>query len=208
MKKNLILILLINIFITTFLHAKSSDKPNWFFGVGATMMATSSALVPTSAGATTYTETEYESDIGDGLDQFSLHIGYIWDMYDGIEVSYSQMAFNNNAGTKEGTLTLTEIDRIISFQDWNIGFTNQKIDILVPFMKIGIGMASWSDDIATTTEDISGTVGKVSLGFLLHFGPGLWADVSYSVRSIGFLGTSAAEQAPLQTANLALKVLF
>lgn len=206
MKKLFIITIFLSFVSSCALFAKSNDA-NWFLGIGATITGDSSAMVPTASSSSLYREKTYDTDIGDGIDQLSLHIGYLWDIYSGFEVSYSQMAFNSS-GDKEGSLTLTELDWLIGFEDWNIGFTNQEIDLIVPFMKIGMGMASWSDEDTTSNEDISGTVGKVGVGILLHFGPNIWGDLSYNIRSIGFLGTSAAEQSPLQTANFAIKAFF
>ena len=204
MNKIITTILLFLCIFTSNSFAKGKSGGQWFVGLGATVTGSSSAMVGTS----TYTQTEYDSSISDGIDQLSVHIGYTWEKYSGYEVSYSTMNFNNSTGTKEGSLTITEIDRIIGFTDWNIGLTNQKIDLIIPFMKIGFGMASWSDSISSSSEDISGTTGKVTLGALFLAGPDVWVDLSYSVREIGFLSTKTAEQSPLQTANVAIKLFF
>lgn len=207
--KKILFTLSITIFIFfTNSYAKSKSQAEWFVGIGATVTGSSSAMVPSSTYSSLYFEEEYESSLSGGADQLSIHIGYIWDIYDGIEISYSQLGFSDSSDNEEGVATIVEIDRIIGFQDWNIGFTNQEIDLIVPFMKIGFGLASWSDNDATTSEDISGTVGKVSLGLLFHIGPGFWVDLNYNIRSIGFLSTNSAEQIPLQSANFAIKYLF
>ncbi len=201
MNKNITLILLLSSLFITNSFAKGAS---WFGGVGATISGNSSAMVRSGS---TYTQSEYETTVSDGLDQISIHLGYAWSMYSGYEVSYSMMNLNNSSGGKEGSLTLTEIDRIIGLTDWNIGLTNQKIDLIVPFLKIGIGMATWSDSNSASSEDISGTVGKVTLGALIK-GPRMWFDISYSVRETGFLSTKTVEQSPIQTANVAIKYFF
>jgi hypothetical protein len=199
-----IILLSLTIFISN-LNAKGSRDAKWFVGLGATISGNSSAMVESGG---TYTQSEYDTTVSDGLDQISIHLGYIWEMYSGYEVSFSMLNLNNSSGGKEGTLTITEIDRIIGLTDWNIGLTNQKIDLIVPFLKIGFGTASWSDNNSASSEDISGTTGKVTFGALFKSGSNLWIDVTYSIREIGFLSTKTAEQAPLQTSNVAIKYFF
>ena len=206
MNKLTSLIIFISLTLTPNLFAKGKSN-DWFVGLGATVTGAGSAMVPVTAVNGRYTETEYDSEISDGFDQLSFHIGYTWDMYTGYEVSYSMMNLNNSSGNKEGSLSLIEIDRIIGLMDWNIGFTNQRIDLIVPFLKIGVGMATWSDSISSSSEDISGTIGKVTFGALFLAGP-VWIDLSYSVREIGFLSTKTSEQTPLQTSNIAIKYFF